>query len=143
MEHARLLLPTRNSSTRKLLHCGIEVVMSQAYGKEALLRDPQSVSLGSLVAPACHFLTTTHSKTKHDALFSYLPFYHCSARHLTAKSVCTTKKRHTRGFRPYLFPCVRLCAHVCVYVCVCMCVCVCVYVRMCEILRQAPRESLS
>ena len=139
MEYARLLVPTTNIPPRKLRPCGIESVMSQLYCKEEFLRDEQRVSLGALVAPACLFLKTTHSNTKHDALFSYLPFFHCSARHLTAKSVCTTQKRHTRGFRPYLFPCVR----VCVRMCVCVCVCVCVYVRMCEILRQAPRESLS
>jgi len=55
MEHARLLFPTRKRSTRKLLPCGIESVMSQLYCKEAFLRDAQSVSLGALVAPACPF----------------------------------------------------------------------------------------
>ena len=137
MEHARLLFPTRKRSTRKLLPCGTESVMSQLYCQEEFLRDAQRVSLGALVAPACLFLKTTHSKTKYDALSSYLPFFHCSARHLTAKSVCTTKKRHTRGFRPYLFPCVRVFVRVCVRVCVCvwMCVCVCVCECVCVCIR--------
>ena len=40
---------------RKLLSCGIEVVLSQVHCKEALFRDAQIVSSGALVAPAFVF----------------------------------------------------------------------------------------
>ena len=55
MEHTRFPLSNRNSSTRKLISCGIEDVLLQMHYKEALLRDAQSekVALGALVAPAC------------------------------------------------------------------------------------------
>ena len=50
MKHTCVFLPTRNSSTRKLLPCGIEVVMSHVHCQEALLKYAQSVSLRTLTA---------------------------------------------------------------------------------------------
>ena len=127
MQHARLLLPTRNCSTRKLLPCGIESVMSQLYcTEETPQKCTKSVSRSS--RRACLSFSQNNSFPLIPRQ-NMTPCFHICLSFIVAhatwlQSLCEPHKKDTQKDSALAYSRVRVC--VCVWTCVCVCVCVCV-----------------